>query len=254
MALSIILCIGIFLASTILNSITKDKGSAKSIQYDHNDVVKYLKKKYGSNSNEPWSDISVYKGKETKINTPNYSQDRLNNYYNNHYARNYSEKVNGTCWAVSTMQLLRNYNAKKKPEDIFVDVINTTKSRKIEGPNFSNSDILVNYMFSKYNMKYEADNDRYDIYKELKNEINNKRSLIFKMSDHRVTAAGYVTYTIYGYRNTPWGKRHYSEQENFVIINDGWSDIRQYSYFPESEIGTTIFSRWNFGITKVEKK
>lgn len=45
-----------------------------------------------------------------------------------------------------------------------------------------------------------------------------------------------------------------TKKEQFVIVNDTWSNTRQYSYFPEDEIGTSLFSRWDFGITKVKKK
>lgn len=70
-----------------------------------------------------------------------------------------------------------------------------------------------------------------------------------------MTGCGYVTYDVRYFVNNGFGvPTVMTKKEQFVIVNDTWSNTRQYSYFPEDEIGTSLFSRWDFGNIKVKKK
>lgn len=233
-----------------------DEGTTDSVQENPEDVESYLRKMYRKKSN-----VSISAGKERKLNSPNYDQTAIKNYYNSEKTKNQIPRGLGICWVAAQSSVLKFNGAEGTGEEIGYRVINRAKHLSYwdgeNGFNFAKADRLLTHMFSYYDIKKKGNNDRYDIYDTLCAEINSGRVCIFKIVEHEMTGCGYVTYTIrYSKKNIFGGTSKKTETQDFVIVNDTWenNDQRQYSYFPACEIGTNAFSRWDFGLTKVRKK
>ena len=64
------------------------------------------------------------------------------------------------------------------------------------GFDFSKADSLLTDVFRKYSLGKKGDNDRYDIYASLKDEIDSGRVCIFKMKAQETCGCGYVTFSV----------------------------------------------------------
>ncbi|MDO4318382.1 MAG: hypothetical protein Q4C48_09280 [Lachnospiraceae bacterium] len=234
----------------------KDEGTANSVQRNQESVKAYLENMYKKKSI-----ISISAGQEHKLNSPNYDQTVIKDYYNFMKSQNKIPKETGVCWAAAQASVLKFNGVTGTGKEIGYRVLDRANFLSYwdgEGSfDFAKADSLLTTMFSCYHKNKKGNNDRYDIYDTLCDEIDNGRVCIFKIVNHEMTGCGYVTYTIRYSQKNVWGKTvKKTEKQDFVIVNDTWSDnsLRQYSYFPECEIGTNVFSRWDFGITKVRKK
>lgn len=240
------------------------KGTSADVKTTKEKVVRYLKNEYSKYSN-----VTVSSGTETKVNCNNHNQTTLRNYFNNNNGTR-TDISDGICWASATTSLLEfNKATKKSASRICFDVIDVAEKNlyvlydsngeALSGDGFTQDeqDDLLTKMFEKYSVKKKGNNDYFDIYDTLVDEIDNGRAVIFSIDGHTMTGSGYVTYTVKYSKKNIFGKTvSKREKKRFVIVNDTWAENldRQYSYFPEDSIGTSITNRWNFGITKVRNK
>ncbi len=235
-------------------------GTSESVLGYKDDVRAYLKKAYSKYSN-----VKVTDGKEKRLNSQNYSQSELNLYYEN-YGKGYP-KITGTCWAVATTSVLKFEGVSPIYKTVFRETVleaikkgwalpSENKALRM-GFTFDHQDNLLTNMLSKYGKSKKGNNDYYDIYDTLVEEVDAGRVVIFSIIGHCMVGCGYVPYTVtYEKKNIFGTNKSYKKKEYFVICNDGWDNSfdHPYSYFPESEIGTGALSRWDFGITKVRNK
>ena len=64
---------------------------------------------------------------------------------------------------------------------------------------------------------------------------------------------GYATYNVRYKKKGLFGvTKIVNKIEDFVIVNDTWSDNHQYSFYPECEIRTNPFGKWEFGNIKLK--
>lgn len=117
-----------------------------------------------------------------------------------------------------------------------------------DGTEQTKLDSLVTGSFSLYGSSNKGNNDYFNLYSTICSKVDSGVPVLFSIVGHTMVACGYVTYTTT--YTTSSGKVQ-TATDNFVIVNDGWSNTRQYSYFPEASISTNIFTRWDFCITKV---
>lgn len=244
----------------IYSGTQEDRGTSKSVLVTKKSVENYLQKSYSS-----YSGVTITAGKEVKLNSQNYSQNDLNDFYSQR-GDGYGE-ITGTCWAVATTSVLKYNNAKPLYKNVFASTVQESIKKgwalPVEDVNarmgftFDVQDNLLTHMFSYYDINKKGNNDYFDIYETLVSEVKNNRVVVFSIVGHTMVGCGYVPYTVkYSKTNLFGTKKTYSVKENFVIVNDGWENTnkRQYSYFPEREIGTGVISRWDFGITKIRNK
>ncbi len=244
------------------------QGTSDSVIQDSKLISSYIENVYGRKF------VSSTLSAEKKLNSLNYSQSDIREYYNrikDDKAKPISS-LEGICWA-STITSITKFNGVtthyksvgKKAIDFALTLSSyipegetKKKGRTVldgKGNGIDTSDvkfILPNMMLAYKKGDYTANNDYYDIYKTLKDEIQNGRATAFYIIGHAMTGCGYREYTV-TYKKAITGKKA-TEKQKFVIVNDTWDNNRQYSYFPEREIGTNILTRWNFGITKFKKK
>lgn len=251
---SILLMVGIVCALCILPNVKgKKRGTSKSVV---NNAKTALKTEYSKKSGV--SGVSV-SGTETKQNSQNYDQSVLRKYYNNNNGTA-KDLTDGICWCAATTSLLKFFKVSKGKDELAKSLIEQALSKgwisaTDTGMSAWDHDDLVTFGFTNNSIKKEGNLDFYGIYDTLKSEVDNGRVVLFMVEDHTMTGCGYVQYTVnYTKTNSKGKKTSESDKVDYVIVNDTWSDSRQYSYFPEDEIGTNIFTRWGFGIVKVLNK
>lgn len=245
----------IFLFCGLSISEPKGMGTSKSVCKESSDVEEYLKILYSGKK-----DVVVKAGSEKKLDSKNHSQTSLKEYYEQVYGTKIED---GTCWGVATTSLLEYYGAKASARGIYCKTIRQAAKElywSFDGDlgfTQDEQDNLLNDMFSTYRISKKGNNDYYNIYDTLVEEVKSGRVVIFAIKGHTMVGCGYVPYTITYKEKNIWGQtKTYKKKQNFVIVNDGWSETleRQYAYFPEREIGTGVSTRWDFGITKVRNK
>lgn len=232
-----------------------DHGTMKSVCYNENDMKAWINKNYTGNVTAKCSYLN-------KLSSLNVSQDELKEFYNKIHNSNPISDNSGICWAAAQTSVLKYAGVSSSVKNIGRNVIEKAMSKRWvstsdTGFNFTHSDTLMNAMFDYFSVKKEANNDRYDIYTALKSEIDNGRVVIFKIKEHEMTGCGYREYTVnYQSKNIFGNWKNKKDICKFIIVNTTWGDTTDYSYayFPEGEIGTNITTRWDFGITKYEKK
>lgn len=244
-----------YLFATCIFVEQKDEGTSNSVKKSKEAVESYLQNMYKKKSN-----VSISAGEEHKLNSPNYDQSAIKDYYNTKKSQNKIPRKTGVCWAAAQASVLKFNGVKGTGTEIGYRVLDRANYLSYwdgeSGFDFTKADRLLTLMFSCYFIEKKGNNDRYDIYDTLCDEIDSGRVCIFKIVEHEMTGCGYVTYTISYSKKTILGTKTKKETQDFVIVNDTWenNDQRQYSYFPECEIGTNVFSRWDFGLTKVKRK
>lgn len=222
-------------------------GTSSDVLTSTASVKQYLRDKYGD-------DATIVAGEETKINTSNYCQTYLNSYYKT----TTGTAVEGTCSEVAATSLIEFYSdldgftTNSSFEDTFVDIVNIALAEGYyevgEGTSQTELDNLLEDSFEYYGSSNGADNDYFNLYKTICSKVNSGVPVLFSIIGHTMVACGYVTYTT---TYTSSKNKETTATDNFIIVNDGWSNSRQYSYFPEDSISTNIFTRWEFCITKV---
>ena len=232
-----------------------DHGTTNSICYSDSDMQKWMKDNYTGT-------VTAKSLSSTKISTLNVSQSELTTYYNKVHSSNPITDKGGICWAAAQTSVLKQAGATSSVKSIGRYVIEKAMdkgwvSTSDTGFNFTHADTLMNSMFDKFSMNKKANNDRYDIYNELKNEISKGRAVIFKIKEHEMTGCGYKEYQVnYQSKNILGVWKDKTDTCKFVIVNTTWGTAtnNDYAYFPEGEIGANVFTRWDFGITKYENK
>lgn len=244
----------------------KSSGTSADVIQTKNGVTTYLKDKYSS-----YSKVTVSAGTEKKLNTYNFSQGTLNDYFNANYQLANDESVTGTCSLVEILSLLEYYDRVKGQTDLpsttneaFCDIVLVAISNEYytvgEGTKGDDVDNLLNDMFYFYHSTNTAYLDHLNIYSHIKSEIDASRPVGFGINGHGMVGAGYVTYTT-TYETTSgvlWWKKTVTttKTDDFVIVNDGWTNSSdggdgQYSCFPTSSIGTNIIDLWQFDSTRI---
>lgn len=230
----------------------KDMGTVASIKQNVIDVEEDLKKEYSEYSN-----VSIYRNCVTLLDSKNYDQAYIRDYYNSKHPSRKTES--GICWAAAHTGVVKYYGVKDSYKDVGNSIMEIAYNNKLwdgkNGFDFSNSATLLTKSFAKYNVNKKGNIDRYDIYDELVSEVNAGRVCIFKLKEHETVGCGHTTFVIkYTKKNLLGKKVNKQDEKEYVVLNDTWSNTHQYSYFPEDEIETGLTTRKNFGITKVRNK
>lgn len=238
-------------------------GDSSYVFFNDSQVEEYIRSQFSGKADLT---ISRY-GSDVKLNTKNFSQSYLNSYYKQLTGID----VDGSCSIVAIMSVIEYYDRVKNqidigtPEDAFVVIMKiaienkwTDSHKKDGGTSDTKRDNIMTASFKYYGSKNEGNNDYFDLYDKIKSEVGSNRPSVFSIIGHSMVAAGYRRYKVQ-YTNTSgalWWKKTVTKTEyvDFVIVNDGWSNIRQYSYFPVDKISTNIIYRWDFNITKVIEK
>lgn len=225
------------------------EGTASDVLTSTDAVEEYLTEEYAD-----YDDVTISAGAETKIDTKNYSQSKLNSYYKSVTG----DTVSGTCSEVATLSLIEFYSeleeffTNSSYQDTFVDILTIALNEGYytvdDGTQQTKLDSLVTDSFSFYGSSNEGNNDYFNLYSTICEKVDEGVPVLFDITGHTMVACGYVTYTT---TYTKSNGKTKTVTDDFVIVNDGWSNDRQYSYFPEALISTNIFTRWEFCITKV---
>lgn len=226
-----------------------DTGDSDDVLTSTYYVEQYLKDKYGDSS------AKITAGTPVVLNTQNYSQTTLNNYYKTETGT----AVSGTCSEVAATSLIEfykgvdNFTTNADHRDTFVDILDMALDKgyySVEDGTAQNKlDSLVTKSFGLYGSSNKGNNDYFNIYKTLCEKVRDDDvPVLFSIIGHTMVGCGYVTYTT-TYTTSSGATK--TATDNFIIVNDGWSNTRQYSYFPEELVSTNIFNRWDFCITKV---
>lgn len=235
------------------------EGSSSSVLKSKAAVENYLKNLYSSKKS-----VTIIAGTEKKLECNNHKQSDIKKYYNenNGSADDIPADCEGICWASAITSLLEFYGCEGEVNKIAYDVLTVAKSNKYwstdnTGLGMMDTDDLVTKMFNSYDIDKKGSNTYINIYSTLKTEVNSGRVSIFKITNHIMAGCGYVPYSVkYEQTNIFNVVEKKLEKQNFVICNDTWAnnDVRQYSYFPEREIGKNPISMWYFGLCMAKDK
>ncbi len=194
----------------------------------------------------------------TLTNLHNYEQGALKKWYNANNTTGFKLDDRGICWAAAQTSVIKFYGVMARPEILCRDIINKAVAMgyydEYKGFDVETAPLVMEAIFNKYSIKKEAELERYDIYAKLEKEADKGRAVLFKITGHEMGGGGYRRYKI------TWNGNSKGEVQKFVVCTDTWSnDYRdgqylQFSWYPEREIGTGLFSRWNFGIVRVVDK
>lgn len=249
-----IMAVTLVITSICLIQPDKKNGTADSVFTSKQAVISYLKEVYSDEAN-----VTVTSGNEKKLDCDNHNQSTMKTYYNDNTTLSKISSSEGICWAAATTSILEFYGATSSSNVISFNTLRIARnngywSPSSKGLTFDEQDNLLDKMFTYYDIDKVSNNDYYDIYDTLTEEIDDGRAVVFTIVGHTMSGCGYVPYTVkYSYKNWLGFTVTETETENFVIVNDTWAEnrTRQYSYFPEREIGTNIINRWDFGISKM---
>lgn len=251
---AMIMALAIVIAGPLSASAKADasSGDSSSVLTSETYVKKYLREKYDDD------DAVITAGTKKVLNTQNYSQTQLNTYYKNATGT----AVSGTCSEVATTSLiefykeLESFTTNSSYKDTFVDILTMALEKGYyavgEGTTQTKLDSLVTQSFALYGSSHKGNNDYTYLYSTICDKVADEGvPVLFSIVNHTMVGCGYITYTTT--YTTSSGKTK-TATDNFVIVNDGWANTstRQYSYFPEDEISTNVFTRWEFCITKVK--
>ena len=253
---TVLLCITVSCLFGV-NVQTKKCGTSRSVQQNDKEVKEYLKNKYKKKNN-----VVVTFGSLKKLDSKNFNQTKIKNYYNKSVSKSKkitSSSSEGVCWSAAMTSLLKYNGVKESGSKVGSKAISKAMDKKWikyddTGLWFSRHDALLNLLLKEYSIKnLKANNDRNMIFKTLKKEINDKRVVLFSVKDHTMCGCGYATYHVRYKKMGLFGvTKIVNKIEDFVIVNDTWSDNHQYSFYPECEIRTNPFGKWEFGITKLK--
>lgn len=263
---SILLFIGLYVFVFQNQAVYDDEGtSAYILDEEQRDI--YTKKTY---QNQGFYNIKIKTSKVKKLNSNNYNQEDLIKYYNkNNQDGADINKGEGICWAVAMTSLLDYYGCEsdikdinKRSEIISKKVLDIAKKEGYWYPNTngvsdSEEDDILDDVFASYGgkyKKYDANSDTFNLYKTIRKEVNAGRVSILSIIEHAMAACGYEEYAVtYKYRNWIGWPRDGKATSKYVVVNSAKDNYLPYHYYPEDQILTGIFDRWDFTVTKIIK-
>ncbi len=206
-------------------------------------VEDYLKNLYPSATS-----ISFRQNTEVKLNSKNHSQDSCFEYYKTTANRGSTQDLSadGTCWATAVSSIVEYYNKNSlyRYTDFYRSAIDDARyNHYVCFDNcagglwtFYNDDVLA-HTFNKFGISGKTcTNYKNNIYNKLVKEINENDVTLFGTPNHAMCGCGYTSWTVtYKVAAGP-AVPQIVVTHNFVIVNDTWSNYRQYSYYPATKI------------------
>lgn len=179
----------------------------------------------------------------------NFDQNKLNNYYNSKVSKE-SDKITGTCTIVACLGMINYYAYELEEfeipdtyEECFVKIydaiLNAGYTSKTKGTSMSKVNNCLTKAFKTYGSGHKGNTEWFYIYKKTKNKItNDKRPLIFDLTNHSTVACGFTIYNV-TYKNG--NNENITTSEEFVIVNEGWG-FETKSLVPTSKISNATKS------------
>ena len=249
-----------FYATESLEPIQDDKmqyaSSKYEILYDDDDMVSYLKEKYSEYSSVSVSSVSS----ESPLNTYNYSQTSLNSYYNANNNEYYDNGINGTCTQVA-ISIMTEYMKRKKEitpyvtcntiHDIFANVITASHACLWDG-NGTPRNMTVNIVdsnFYYYSPYYYGDYSWLFMESKIQDSLADGIPVVVHLDGHTVTGVGFVKKKVTYKKKNIWGvMTTYTQEETFLIINNGWyntstNSSKTYSYVHFDDVLSIVVSK-----------
>lgn len=219
-------------------------------------IETYLSNLYGDKTN-----YKFLGNVETKILTSkNYSQSSVYNTFINQSGIStelvYASTV---CSELADSILMRNYSEYKSEintnhaniNQIFnvAMIIAVNKGYYVHGTAGDKTDELVTDTFKFYKSSYKGSMKTKNLVDKVKDAVDNKEYMLFETPDHSMVSIGYSTYK-YSYETTSgilWWKKTVTKEKtfDFIIVNDGWSNYYEYSYYSEDKLSGCNIVRVN---------
>ncbi len=118
-------------------------GTSASVQKNVSDVVDYLKKKYSASDVK---NIKITAGKEKKLNSNNYNQSKIKEYYNNHNGSKPDLGSSGICWCSTAVSILKFNDVSTDKNTLGYNLISYAyDKKKLLGGGYSNKKELEDF-------------------------------------------------------------------------------------------------------------
>jgi hypothetical protein len=244
-------------------------GTSSDVIDDATDIIETIERRYSGKDDltvtQTVAYYETYGGSysvpiyEKKLDTKNYSQYTLNQFYNNQE----QASISGTCAIVATTSIMEYYSRVKNEfqfnqeytygsvtkdvqdyRDAFVGIYKIAETGGIilpfNGGTLSpDHSVLLNRSFSFFDSN-NTSTDHLDVFDTVEDEVKAGRPVLFNVSDHAMVATGVRKYFV-SYTETTgalWWKKTVNVYETVgvLVVNDGWSNTDQYSYYLETDI------------------
>jgi|GEM_PF-2508291 len=247
-------------------------GSSSDVIDNSTDIISEIQSRYSGKDNltvtQTIAYYESYGGQysvpiyEKRLDTKNYSQNTMNYYYNNIF----STSIGGTCTIVAATSIMEYFSRVKNEfefnkvytlyvngivtyniqneKDAFVGIYKIAKASGMilpfnKGTLSPDHNILINRTFSFFESN-NTGTDHLDVFDTVVSETKAGRPVLFNVSNHTMVATGFRKYFV-SYTETTgalWWKKTVNVYvtEGVLVVNDGWSNVNQYSYYLERDI------------------